>query len=68
MDATGHTLLEWSSNDLASIVVAQARFNDLRSKGFAGYRVGMDGETGEVLQAFDPLAEKIIMSPAMVGG
>jgi len=68
LDHTGHDEIIWDIGNAAQIMAARKRFDELRAKGFAAYKVGDGGEPGEILHAFDPWAGKIIMAPAMVGG
>jgi len=47
---------------------ARDTFTKLKKKGYLAYSVNANGKKGEVLDEFDPKAEKIIMAPRMVGG
>lgn len=69
MDPTGDTKLIWDASSDDEVDNARRTFDDLKGKGFIAYSVkGKRGEKGEVLQAFDPDAERIIMAPPMQGG
>lgn len=69
MDPTGDTKLIWDSSNPDEVENAKRTFDDLKEKGFIAYSVqGRKGEKGEVLQAFDETAERIIMAPPMQGG
>jgi hypothetical protein len=68
MDRTGDTKVIWDRHNEAEVEAARATFDSLRSKGYLAYTVNKDGTTGEVIRAFDPTAEKIILSPPMAGG
>jgi len=68
LDHTGDTRLVWDYKDDDSVEVAKEMFNKLKKKGHIAYAVKKDGTAGEVITEFDPKAEKIIMSPPMVGG
>ncbi len=68
LDATGHTRLIWSPGNRAEVDAAKATFDSLRAKGYLAYRVKPDGTEGEAMTAFDPAAEKMILSPPVVGG
>jgi hypothetical protein len=58
----------WDPDNEDEVESARATFNSLVKKGFTAYAVKEKGGKGEVLQEFDPDAERIILAPAMVGG
>lgn len=65
----GDVKMLWSADNTDEVAAAQKTFDDLKKKGFLAYKVvGKDGAKGEQLLKFDPTAERIIMSPPMVGG
>jgi len=68
LDESGDTRMQWDKNDPVQVAKAEARFNELKAKGYLGYSVNKKGDMGEVLSAFDPKAERIIMHTQMVGG
>ena len=69
MDHTGDTRLMWDKGNDDEVSTAREMFRKLKAKGFLAYTVrGKKGEKGEVLREFDPSAERIIMSPQLVGG
>lgn len=68
LDESGDTRMQWSKNNPAEVAKAETRFNELKKSGYMGYSVSKDGSMGEVLQAFDPTAERIIMHRQLVGG
>lgn len=68
MDRTGDTKLIWNSGNADEAAAARKTFTDLKAKGFVAYSVKKKGARGKALAAFDPDAEKIIMSPPMAGG
>jgi len=68
MDRGGDTKLMWDSGNTDEVASAHKMFKDLKAKGFTAYSVKKKGARGKALAAFDPDAEKIIMSPAMAGG
>lgn len=68
LDATGDTKLIWSPSNPDEVENARRTFNDLKAKGYLAYSVSADGSKGSVLTAFDPNAEKIILSPPVRGG
>jgi len=68
LDHTGDTKLVWDSAQDDEIEAARKMFNDLKKKGYAAFSVTKKGDKGELLKAFDPDAERIIMAPALQGG
>ena len=69
LDHTGDTRLIWDSENDAETAAARTMFDELKAKRFIGYKAeGKDGRKGEILQKFDPDAERIIMVPPQVGG
>lgn len=68
MDHTGDTKLIWNPNNEDETSAARTMFNSLKKKGHIAYRVSSGGDKGEVMTEFDPRAEKIIMTPPVVGG
>lgn len=68
MDTTGDTKLMWDSDKKDEVASAKRTYEDLKKKGYMAYAVKKNGDAGEMLDEFDPDAEKIIMAPRMVGG
>jgi hypothetical protein len=69
LDRTGDTKVIWDKNNPDEVENARRTFDELKAKGFLAYSVkGRDGEKGELLRTFDPDAERLIMSPPLVGG
>jgi hypothetical protein len=68
LDDTGDTRMQWDRNNPAEVSKAEARFNELKAKGYLAYSVSKKGDQGEVLNAFDPTAERIILHARMIGG
>jgi len=69
LDNTGDTRSIWDSGSADETAAARRMFEDLKGKRYIGYKAeGKDGRKGEVLQKFDPEAERIIMVPPQVGG
>lgn len=68
VDKTGDTRLMWDKSKAGEVAHAEKRFNELKALRYLAYKVKKDGTQGEVLQKFDPSAERIIMTPPMVGG
>lgn len=68
LDETGDTRMQWDRNNPEEVAKAEARFKELKAKGFMAYKVNKKGEAGEVITAFDPSAERIILHSQMIGG
>ena len=64
----GDTKLVWDANNRDERDNAKRTFDDLRGKGYLAFTVKGNGEKGEMITAFDPYAEKLIMTPPMRGG
>lgn len=67
-DHSGETRLEWRPGNEEEIGAAQKLFDEKRALGYLAYRTHRDGSMGELMHAFDPLAEVITLSPPMIGG
>ena len=67
MDATGDTKTIWNPNDLREVAAARSTFELLKKKGYLIYRVAAAGGKGVAMTEFDPTAEKMIATPALVG-
>jgi hypothetical protein len=68
LDHTGDTKIMWSADNRDEVAAARATFDTLRGKGYLAYKVDRKGEKAEVIRAFDPEAEKVILAPQTVGG
>jgi len=68
LDESGDSRFMWDKDDPAQIAKAQAKFNEMKGKGYVAYRVNKKGGMGEVIAAFDPNDERVIMHRALVGG
>lgn len=68
LDQTGDTKVMWSKDNQDEVDAAKETFSRLKKKGYWAYAVKKNGDKGEVVQDFDPDAEKLIMAPRMVGG
>lgn len=68
MDETGDTRMQWDKNNPAEIAKAKQRFDELKAKGYMAYSLNKKGTQGDVMQDFDPNAERIIMHSQMIGG
>lgn len=68
LDETGDSRIQWDRSNPEQVAAARARFDELRAKRYLAYRVNAKGGQGEVIDKFDPDAERIILHQQMVGG
>lgn len=68
LDETGDTKIIWDAKNVDEVAAAKVQFDTLRRKGFLAYKVNKKGEAGEMITEFDATAERIILSPPLVGG
>ncbi len=68
LDATGDTRLQWDKNNPDEVKYARERFDELKAKRYLAYRLNSKGNQGEVINDFDPAAERIILHAPMIGG
>ena len=68
LDDTGDSRIQWDPSNLEEVAKAEARFEELKAKRYLAYKVNAKGDRGEVIDKFDPTAERIILHSAMVGG
>ncbi len=68
IDKTGDTKIIWDKDNADEAAAAKKVFDDLKKKKFMAYKVDDHGDKSEVIREFDPNAEKLIMSPPLVGG
>jgi len=66
--AAGDYKVIWDRDDRDLVDEARATFERLKKKGYIAYKVEGDGSKGEIIHEFDPDAEKLIMSPPLMGG
>jgi hypothetical protein len=68
LDESGDSRMQWDRNNPEQVAAAQARFDELKAKRYLAYKVDAKGGQGEVIDKFDPSAERIILHAPMVGG
>jgi len=68
IDDSGDSRMQWDRNNPEQVVAARTRFDELRAQHYLAYRVDASGKQGEVIDKFDPKAERIILHQRMVGG
>jgi len=69
IDENGDTKIIWDRGNRDEVEAARETFNRLKKKGYLAYEVkGKEGNKGDVIDEFNPEAERLIMAPRMVGG
>lgn len=69
INETGDKKTIWNRLDEVEVEAARKEFEHFKKAGYMAYKVvGDDGRKGEIMHAFDPMAQKIIFAPPMKGG
>ena len=68
LDRTGDTRLIWNPDDDVEVENARRTFTEMLAKGFRAFSVNKKGDKDKQIREFDPEAEKMILTPALVGG
>lgn len=68
LDNSGDTRVEWDKDKPDEVEIARKAFATAKKKGKLIYKTRGDGSKAEQLHEFDPAAERIVASPALVGG
>ena len=65
----GDAKVTWDPDVTAEVSAARKTYDDLKDKGYMAYSVKRrNGKKNEIIDAFDPHAEMIIMALPMAGG
>ena len=64
---TGDTELTWDAANPESVALAEQTLGELLGKGHLAYKTDKAGG-GEVIKAFDPTADEIVVAVPLVGG
>lgn len=64
----GDMKINWDSSKKDEVSGAREQFESFKKKGYIAYSVKKDGGQGKLMKEFDPDAELVIMSPAIMGG
>ena len=64
----GDLKVAWDPENTDETDHARKTFDDMRAKGFVAYAVDRKGKKSEVVSAFDPEAEALILTPPVRGG
>jgi hypothetical protein len=69
LDHKGDTRIIWDPQRPAEVDVARQTFDRLvKDERYSAFAVDRRGEKGEHVREFDPDAEKLILTPPLVGG
>lgn len=68
LDHSGDTKHLWDRNAPVEVEAARKLFNEMIEKGYQAWSVTRKGDKDAKIREFDPQAEKIIFTPALVGG
>ena len=69
MDRTGDTKIMWDPDNPDEVSAARKTFDELvGKKKMLAFSVKKSGKQGEQVREFDPKAERLIITPALVGG
>ncbi len=58
----------WDKGKPDEVKAAKTQFKELLKKGYLAYKVKGKGEQGKQITEFDEKAEKLILSPPLIGG
>jgi metallophosphoesterase superfamily enzyme len=68
LDSSGDTKHIWDRSSTVEVEEARGLFDRMQAKGMVAWSVTRKGDKDQRITEFDPQAEKIIFSPALVGG
>lgn len=69
MGKSGDFKIIWDKTITEEVEAARRAFAELKAQGYAAFAVkGENGEKDVQLHEFNPNAERVILSPALVGG
>jgi hypothetical protein len=68
LDRSGDTRHTWDRSNRDEVQAMREIFDTMIDKGYQAWSVTRKGDKDQRITAFDPQAEKIIFSPALVGG
>jgi hypothetical protein len=68
LDQTGDTRHYWDRGNEVEVKEMKKLFKRMTDKGYQAWSVSRKGDQDRKITEFDPEAEKIIFSPALVGG
>lgn len=68
LDTTGDLKTIWNKDNPDEVEAARKQFEELKSKKFLAFDVEKDGAKGKLIKEFNPNAERVIITPPVVGG
>jgi len=68
LSVDGDTKTIWDPRKSAEVITAEEQFEKLTDKGYIAYTVNKKGKKSKIMKKFDPDAEKMILTPPIVGG
>jgi hypothetical protein len=68
MDESSKTRLRWDRTKIEEVGAAQKRLDELKALGYFAYKTTAKDDQGEVIEAIDAKAERIILHPGPIGG
>ena len=63
LDHSGHSELEWDSNNEIEIKNMEKKFKEMLGKGYTAFKIDPKTKKSKKITKFDPLAEEITMTP-----
>lgn len=63
LDHTGDSELEWDANNEIEIKNIEKKFDEMIEKGYSAFKVDPETKKSIKIKKFDPLAEKILLTP-----
>ena len=67
LDRNGHTEIAFDVKEQVTVDAARQEFMHKLEEGYLAYTV-VDGKADTAIREFDPEAQRIVMTPALVGG
>ena len=68
LNETGHSTLEWSFGDEASVEIAETEFDKLLHEGYVAFQREHGEKEAQRVDSFDPTAEEILWLRPLRGG
>lgn len=68
LNSDGDSKHTWNPDDEESIQRAREVYDLHKDKGFTAFHMDGSGETGKLMQEFDPVAGSVLLVPVMAGG
>lgn len=68
MGRSGDLTVKWNPQNPWETEDAKQEFYRLKKEGYLSFKLDKDGKKGEMINDFDPFAERLVMSPPVRGG